>query len=60
MLEQLFGEDEGRAMQEAIVANSRKGWLKWLGETLPLPVQNRSPDPVKNFVWEDISNTIEL
>jgi hypothetical protein len=60
MLEQLFGEDEARAMQEAIVANSRKGWLKWLGETLPFSVQNHSPDPVKNFVWEDMSNTIEL
>lgn len=60
MLEQLFGEAEARAMQEAITANSRKGWLKWLGETLPLPVQNRLPEPVKNFLWEDMSNTIEL
>jgi len=60
MLAQLFGEDEARSMQEAVLANSRKGWLKWLGDILLFSVQNRSPEPVKNFVWENMSNTVEL
>jgi hypothetical protein len=61
MLVKLFGEKEARAMQESIMTNSGKqGWLTWLSEALPLPVQNRSPEPVENFVWEDMSIIIEF
>jgi hypothetical protein len=61
MLGKLFGEKEARAMQESTMRNSRKqGCLTWLSRALPLPVQNRSPEPVKNFVWEDMSNIIEF
>jgi hypothetical protein len=61
MLGELFGKKEARAMQESIMANSGKqGWLTWLSEAWPLPVKNRSPEPVKNFVWEDMSNIVEF
>jgi hypothetical protein len=48
-------------MRESIMTNSGKqGWLTWLSEALPLPVQNRTPDSVNDFVWEDMSNMIDF
>jgi len=61
MLKELFGHDEARAMQKAIMANGQnQSWWTWLSETLWLPARNRSPEVAKNFVWEDMSNTAEL
>jgi hypothetical protein len=64
MLKELFGEEEAGAMHKAIIANGWKPRMStWLSILSILPwfsVQGRSPGPVKNYVWEDMSNMVEL
>ena len=64
MLKELFGEEEAGAMHKAIMTNGWKSrvttWLSIFNILSWLSVQDRSPGPVKNYVWEDMSNMAKL
>lgn len=64
MLKELFGEEEAGAMHKAIMKNGWKPrmptWLSIFSIFPWLSFQGRSPGPVKNYVWEDMSNVAEL